>query len=151
VRVLTLVWHREAYPPAAARRFRGFLADRFADRGGGGLPAHLACPRGLAPADGKAADHRLDLGADLISFGRAFLADPDLVERLRAGLPIDPHDEATFYAGGEKGHPTHTSYRYRPGGEPGGVGRRPAAAPHPRAGPRARGVNDWGQWGVRTA
>ncbi|WP_017591478.1 alkene reductase [Nocardiopsis potens] len=78
----------------------------------GTLIVNPAVPGGPAPADRKAADHWLDLGADLISFGRAFLANPDLVERLRADLPLDPHDEATFYTGGEKGYLTYTSYRY---------------------------------------
>jgi N-ethylmaleimide reductase len=36
------------------------------------------------------AEHWLGLGADLISFGRALIANPDLVERLRTGLPITP-------------------------------------------------------------
>ncbi len=34
------------------------------------------------------ADLWLGLGADLIAFGRGFLANPDLVERLRAGLTV---------------------------------------------------------------
>ncbi|MFW5418254.1 alkene reductase [Nocardiopsis sp. CNT-189] len=78
----------------------------------GTLIVNPAVPGGPVPADRKAADRWLGLGADLISFGRAFLANPDLVERLRAGLPIDPHDEAAFYTGGEKGYLTYTSYRY---------------------------------------
>jgi N-ethylmaleimide reductase len=59
----------------------------------------------------KSADHWLGLGADLISFGRAFLANPDLVERLRADLPLDEADEATFYQGGDAGYLTYTAYR----------------------------------------
>ncbi|MEV8634397.1 hypothetical protein AB0395_22345 [Streptosporangium sp. NPDC051023] len=45
--------------------------------------------------DKAAADQWLGLGADLISFGRAFIANPDLVERLCQELPIAPHDEST--------------------------------------------------------
>lgn len=42
--------------------------------------------------------------ADLIAFGRAFLANPDLVERLRRDAPLnEPHRE-TFYGGGAKGY-----------------------------------------------
>lgn len=40
--------------------------------------------------------HWLGPGAELISFGRAFIANPDLVERLRNGLPIAPDDGATW-------------------------------------------------------
>ncbi|MFB9964841.1 hypothetical protein [Sinosporangium siamense] len=53
-------------------------------------------------------DHRLGLGADLISFGRAFIANPDLVERLHRGLSIAPHDESTWYEGGD----ADTAYRH---------------------------------------
>ena len=42
--------------------------------------------------------------ADLIAFGRAFLANPDLPRRLREGLPINAPDEDTFYQGGETGY-----------------------------------------------
>jgi N-ethylmaleimide reductase len=58
------------------------------------------------------ADRWLGLGADLISFGRAFIANPDLVERLRTGLPIAPVDEATYYQGGDAGYLTYPAYQY---------------------------------------
>ncbi|ATL68276.1 alkene reductase [Nocardia terpenica] len=58
------------------------------------------------------ADHWLGLGADLISFGRAFVANPDLVERLRRALPIAPVDEATYYQGGDEGYLTYPTYQY---------------------------------------
>lgn len=41
---------------------------------------------------------------DLFSIGRAFLANPDLVERLRRGAPLNDPDEATFYQGGRRGY-----------------------------------------------
>ncbi|WP_193789996.1 hypothetical protein [Streptomonospora alba] len=53
---------------------------------------HPGLPDGGDPPDRKSADHRLDPGADLISFGRAFRATPDLVERLRADLPLKEAD-----------------------------------------------------------
>ncbi|GAA3058215.1 alkene reductase [Streptomyces roseofulvus] len=62
---------------------------------------------GPLPADGgKAAGERLlDAGADLISLGRAFLANPDLVERLRVGAPLNPLREANWmYSGDEAGY-----------------------------------------------
>jgi N-ethylmaleimide reductase len=42
--------------------------------------------------------------ADLIAFGRAFLANPDLVARLRAGASLNAPDMATFYTPGAKGY-----------------------------------------------
>ncbi|MFJ6566301.1 alkene reductase [Streptomyces sp. NPDC091292] len=58
------------------------------------------------------ADRWLGLGADLIGFGRAFISNPDLVERLRAGLPIAPPDEATYYEGGDRGYLTYPTHQY---------------------------------------
>ncbi len=42
--------------------------------------------------------------ADLIAFGKLFLSNPDLVERLRRGAPLNEWDTATFYGGGAKGY-----------------------------------------------
>ncbi|MFZ5511330.1 MAG: alkene reductase [Pseudomonadota bacterium] len=42
--------------------------------------------------------------ADLIAFGRKFIANPDLPERLRQGAPLNAPDAATFYGGGAKGY-----------------------------------------------
>jgi N-ethylmaleimide reductase len=50
--------------------------------------------------------------ADLVSVGRLFISNPDLVERWRRGLERAAWDEDTFYAGGERGYtdyPTHPS------------------------------------------
>ncbi|WP_428967157.1 beta/alpha barrel domain-containing protein [Micromonospora fluostatini] len=69
-------------------------------------------PMGARQTDRAAADHWLALGADLISFGRAYLANPDLVERLRQGLPIAAHDEATWYTGGDAGYLTYPAYQH---------------------------------------
>ncbi len=46
---------------------------------------------------------RADLG-DLIAFGKHFIANPDLVDRLRVGAPLAPWDSATIYKGGAKGY-----------------------------------------------
>ncbi|WP_217558228.1 alkene reductase [Streptomyces sp. GbtcB6] len=69
-------------------------------------------PMGPKQTDRVAADHWLGLGADLISFGRAFLANPDLVERLRTGAPIAPIDESTLYAGGDAGYLTYPTHQH---------------------------------------
>jgi len=42
--------------------------------------------------------------ADLVAFGRPFLANPDLVTRLQRGLPLNAPDFATFYTPGPKGY-----------------------------------------------
>jgi N-ethylmaleimide reductase len=42
--------------------------------------------------------------ADLIAFGKPFISNPDLVERLKRGAPLNPWDKATFYGGGAKGY-----------------------------------------------
>ncbi|MFE2939854.1 alkene reductase [Streptomyces sp. NPDC059255] len=42
--------------------------------------------------------------ADLITFGRLFLANPDLPARLRAGGPYNAPDRATFFGGGDQGY-----------------------------------------------
>lgn len=43
-------------------------------------------------------------GADLIAFGKPFIANPDLVERLKTGASLNEPDKATFYGGGAKGY-----------------------------------------------
>jgi len=42
--------------------------------------------------------------ADLIAYGKLFLANPDLPARLRAGGPFNEPDTATFFGGGAKGY-----------------------------------------------
>jgi N-ethylmaleimide reductase len=42
--------------------------------------------------------------ADLIAFGRPFVANPDLIERMRINAPLNVPDMATFYTPGEKGY-----------------------------------------------
>ena len=42
--------------------------------------------------------------ADAIAFGRLFISNPDLPERLRCGAALTPYDRATFYGGGPQGY-----------------------------------------------
>ncbi|PWG02464.1 alkene reductase [Sphingosinicella humi] len=42
--------------------------------------------------------------ADAVSFGRPFISNPDLVERLRAAAPLTPDDAATWYTQGSEGY-----------------------------------------------
>ena len=46
---------------------------------------------------------RADLG-DMVAFGKHFIANPDLVDRLRFAAPLAPWDSATIYKGGAKGY-----------------------------------------------
>ncbi len=57
----------------------------------GALIANPVLPADQIPADGgqEAATRLLTAGADLIALGRPFLANPDLVERLRTGAPVN--------------------------------------------------------------
>ncbi|CAN5434231.1 alkene reductase [soil metagenome] len=55
--------------------------------------------------------------ADLVSVGRLFISNPDLVRRWREGHPRRPWDEETFYTSGERGYtdyPTIDDYAAMP-------------------------------------
>ncbi|PNP97113.1 alkene reductase [Sphingobium sp. SA916] len=55
--------------------------------------------------DLERAQRDLDSGlADGVSFGRAFLANPDLPKRLRINAPLNGANMATFYSQGEEGY-----------------------------------------------
>ncbi|MBC7413710.1 MAG: alkene reductase [Herminiimonas sp.] len=51
-----------------------------------------------------AADARDEQRADLVAFGRPFISNPDLVERLRVKAPLAEPDPATMYGGGAAGY-----------------------------------------------
>lgn len=48
--------------------------------------------------------------ADAIAFGRPFIANPDLAERLEKGVELNEPDQDTFYAGEEKGYIDYPFY-----------------------------------------
>ena len=57
---------------------------------------------GLDQAAGEA---RLGAGlCDAVAYGRAWIANPDLVERFARRAPLNEADTATFYQGGENGY-----------------------------------------------
>ncbi|PSJ28824.1 alkene reductase [Streptosporangium nondiastaticum] len=84
------------------------LYRRIRDDWSGVLMANPDLRRSPAlPADGgrSAGERLLDSGAGLISLGRAFIANPDLVERLRAGAPLNEvREQYWMYVGGETGY-----------------------------------------------
>lgn len=49
--------------------------------------------------------------ADMVSFGRRFIANPDLVERVRRGGPYNEPDPFTFYGGGAHGYLDYPSLK----------------------------------------
>lgn len=53
----------------------------------------------------------LDTGlADLVAFGRSFIANPDLPARIANGWPLNPLDPATLYGGAEKGFTDYPAF-----------------------------------------
>jgi N-ethylmaleimide reductase len=60
----------------------------------------------LALAETMLSEHK----ADLIAFGRPFITNPDLVERLRRGIKLAPFDDKThWYGGGAEGYTDYKS------------------------------------------
>ena len=54
--------------------------------------------------DKTIAEQSLQNGADLVAFGKLFIANPDLTRRLREDAPLNTPERATFYGGGAKGY-----------------------------------------------
>jgi len=53
----------------------------------------------------ESAEQLLQTGeADAVAFGKAFIANPDLVKRFARNAPLNPPDPSTFYADGPKGY-----------------------------------------------
>jgi 2,4-dienoyl-CoA reductase-like NADH-dependent reductase (Old Yellow Enzyme family) len=48
--------------------------------------------------------------ADLVAFGKPFIGNPDLVRRLREGLPLAPLNPKTLYGGGTAGYTDYPAY-----------------------------------------
>ena len=63
--------------------------------------------------DRARAQEALDTGlVDLIAFGRPYIANPDLVERLKRGWPLAVADRSTYYTrNGEVGYTDFPTYR----------------------------------------
>ncbi|GAA2962230.1 MULTISPECIES: alkene reductase [Streptomyces] len=73
----------------------------------GTLIANPVLPQDRIPDDGGLAhgERLLAAGADLIALGRPFLANPDLIHRMRTGAPVNQvRDAYLMYVGGETGY-----------------------------------------------
>ena len=62
-----------------------------------------AQPAGEPPPAAVGAE-RLEEDYAIVAFGRLFIANPDLVERLRRKAPLNTPDLATFYGGDAQGY-----------------------------------------------
>jgi N-ethylmaleimide reductase len=63
---------------------------------------------GFEPAEAEAVVDRGD--ADMVAFGRYFIANPDLPKRIQWGLPLNAYDRATFYGGDRQGYTDYPFY-----------------------------------------
>lgn len=67
---------------------------------------------GPLPSDKAAGEYWLAQGADLIGYGRAYIANPDLVERFRTGVPLRVADRDVWYQNSAAGYIDFPSYQY---------------------------------------
>ncbi|HEY3900237.1 MAG TPA: alkene reductase [Chthoniobacter sp.] len=80
----------DGQPPIAASRLRKIFNGPMIAAGG---------------FDRVGAQEILEKGiVDLVAFGRHFIANPDLPERLRLGIPLNPYNRSTFYSPGPEGY-----------------------------------------------
>lgn len=79
----------------AASHFKSFFKGPLISTGG-----YVAETARAAVADGR---------ADAIAFGRPFISNPDLPERLRIGAAVTRYDRATFYGGDHRGYTDYAS------------------------------------------
>ena len=80
----------EGQGPIAAARLRKIFTGKIIAAGG------------FEPDTAEAAVR--DGDADLVAFGRHFVANPDLPKRIRLGLPLNAHDRHTFYTFDARGY-----------------------------------------------
>jgi N-ethylmaleimide reductase len=76
------------------------------------MRAHFHGPIVVAGGfDGASAEAIVQAGdADLVAFGRHFIANPDLPERLRRELPLNDYDRPSFFGGTEIGYTDYPFY-----------------------------------------
>ncbi|MBU6511209.1 MAG: alkene reductase [Betaproteobacteria bacterium] len=78
------------------------LSDEFHQRLRQAYGGRIIVCGGYDAARGAA---RIEQGvADAVAYGRAFIANPDLVRRMREGAALNAPDPSTFYGGGEHGY-----------------------------------------------
>ncbi|WP_018911666.1 alkene reductase [Thiomonas sp. FB-6] len=78
------------------------LSDEFHERLRQAYGGRIIICGGYDAARGAA---RIEQGvADAVAYGRAFIANPDLVRRMREDAALNAPDPSTFYGGGEHGY-----------------------------------------------
>jgi len=95
------------------------LVEPRASQAGGGAPTDDSAPHtaeifrkafqgvliSAGGYTGPTAEEAVSKGyADAVAFGRWFIANPDLPERLKLGAELNPYDRRTFYGGTAKGY-----------------------------------------------
>jgi N-ethylmaleimide reductase len=66
-------------------------------------------------ADLETRIHDVESGlADVITVGTQTLANPDLVERIKSGAPLNEADRSTFYGGDERGYVDYPTLQESP-------------------------------------
>ena len=84
-------------------------SDRFREQLRAAFPGPII---GAGAYDVDKAERLLEAGlVDAVAFGRAFIANPDLPERIRRGVPLNDPDKATFYGGGAEGYTDYPALR----------------------------------------
>jgi N-ethylmaleimide reductase len=86
----------EGQAPIAAERLRKIFKGRIIAAGG------------FEPDSAEAIVEKGD--ADLVAFGRHFVANPDLPRRIQLGLPLNPYDRNTFYTFDAHGYTDYPFY-----------------------------------------
>lgn len=99
-----LVDHSAMGAPKPEPSTVGAICREFRGAGGGSVILSGGYDRERAEAD-------LESGAaNLVAYGRPFIANPDLVERLRINAPLNSADQATFYSSGSAGYTDYPGY-----------------------------------------
>ena len=86
----------EGQAPVAAERLRKIFKGKIIAAGG------------FEPATAEAVIEKGD--ADLVAFGRHFVANPDLPKRIKLGLPLNGYDRNTFYTFDPHGYTDYPFY-----------------------------------------
>ena len=88
---------KDDQPPVAAEQMRKIFTGKIVAAGG------------FEPDTAEAIVEKGD--ADLVAFGRHFIANPDLPARIKLGLPLNPYDRKTFYGGDFHGYTDYPFYQ----------------------------------------
>lgn len=95
---LHMVDHSAMGAPKPDQETVSTICRTFRTAGGGAVVLSGGYDRKRAAADIESG------AADLIAFGRPFISNPDLVEKLKTGIPLLPPDQSTFYTSGKEGY-----------------------------------------------